>query len=93
MAKSDKLILDSSKIDKFLQINTTNYSALKTILGIPEKYEFEIRFYRWNGTDYSLYSYAGSALLDNATDVVNINRYAVLNNTWMQITFRGCEAQ
>ena len=93
LIKSGQLVLDSSKIDKLLQINTTNYSALKNIIGIPEKYEFEIKFYRWNGTDYALYSYAGSALLDNATDVVNINRYAVLNNTWMQVTFRGWEAQ
>lgn len=93
LINSDQLILDSSKIDKFLQINTTNYNALKNIMGIPEKYEFEIKFYRWNETDYVLYAYAGSALLDNATDVVNINRYAVLNNTWMRISFRGWEAQ
>ena len=81
--------LDSDKIDRLKELNATKYSTLKNILGVIGNYEFELSISNWNGTAYKLNSKIGIA--GNSTNVVNLNRYASLNTTWLFINFKTWE--
>ena len=82
------LQLDSSKISYLDTNDASLYSAYKTILGISgPNYEFLLQIRPFNGTGYSAAYTIGSAPL-NATNVVNMERFALLNNQWTLVNMQ-----
>jgi len=92
-----------SLADEFLLLNQTkvsslseaNYSTTKTLLGVlgPD-YEFRLDINTWNGTAYAANYTIGLEPNASASEIVKVERFALLGNTWTKATIRlwkSCE--
>ncbi|MBW2965949.1 hypothetical protein KY342_02480 [Candidatus Woesearchaeota archaeon] len=86
------LILNQTKINS---LSSADYSTAKTILGIlGSNYEFRLNIDTWNGTSYMPNYTIGTAPNATASEVVNIERFALLDNLWAKTTmklWKSCE--
>lgn len=86
------LVLNQTKISS---LSSANYSAAKTILGILGlNYEFSLNVDTWNGTSYTPNYTIGTAPNATASEVVNIERFVLLNNKWTKAAikiWKSCE--
>jgi hypothetical protein len=74
------LVLDSAKINS---LSSGDYSTAKTILDIlGSGYEFQLKITVWNGNTYISNTSIGSAPDSSASEIVHIERFALLNNIW-----------
>lgn len=84
--------LSLEKIEKLKQLNESKYTAIKTLLGvIGPNYEFQLDIYQWNGTGYQLNLTLGAKVEPNATRIVSLHRYAMINSTLIYANFKGWE--
>ena len=89
--------------DEYLQLNSTkisslsgaDYPAAKTMLGIQgPNYGFEIEIGKWNGSEYSANSTIGQSASDVISEVVKVERYVLLDDSWAKATmslWKSCE--
>ena len=86
------LLLNQTKINS---LSLANYSEAKTILGVlgPD-YELRLDINTWNGTDYMPTYTIGIAPNATASEVVKVERFTLLNNSWAKTTlklWKSCE--
>lgn len=72
-------ILDYDKVYA-LYNESQNYTILKKVIGVPN-YDYELKIYVWDGFEYFL-RYESGRVAHNATNVVNLERFALLNDEW-----------
>jgi hypothetical protein len=81
--------LDSEKISKLNSVQSTNHTTFKKLLGIMGPgYEFNLKISLWNGNGYSDYQSIGPTPGNNATNVVRVDRFALVNETRAQLTLK-----
>ena len=83
------LVLDPVKVRRLYELSEIKYNETKKVLGmLGPGYEFFIKIYIFNGTDYSidpLYS-IGLEPYNNASNKILIERIALLNSTPAKIS-------
>ena len=86
------LLLNSTKINS---LSSADYSTAKTILGIlGSNYEFRLNIDTWNGASYISNYTIGTAPNATASEVVNIERFVLLDDLWAKTTmklWKSCE--
>jgi len=86
------LVLSQTKINS---LSLADYSTTKTILGIlGPNYEFRLNIDVWNGTAYASNYTIGLLPDSTASEVVNIERFALLDNIWAKANiklWKSCE--
>lgn len=82
LTKYGAWVLDKDKIYA-LYNRTSKYEDVKKILGISH-YEYELKISVWNGVFYFLQYSAGNTP-HNATNIVRVDRYALLNDEWVKV--------
>lgn len=70
-----------------LDYDEYNYSTTKKLLGV-QGYEYRLDFKTWNGTNYALNYSIGIVPNASASEVVQVERYVLLDNIRTQIRFR-----
>lgn len=85
-------VIDPAKLES---LTTINSSTTKKILGIlGPNYDYFLQIKVWNGTTYTENTTLGTVPESTATEVVMVDRFALLNNNWAQLTmtlWKGCE--
>ena len=88
----DSLVLNENKI---ISLSSADYSTAKTILGIlGPNYEFTLAIDAWNGSSYANNYTVGLSPNASASEIVKVERFALLNNVWTKATMRlwkSCE--
>jgi hypothetical protein len=81
--------LDINKVSMFASMNDTKYNhTYKKLLGIiGVGYEFEINISIWNGSGYQL-NYTIGVSPKNASNIINIQRFAMINRSWSRFDLR-----
>ena len=86
------LVLNQTKISSLV---LGNYQAAKRILGIlGPNYEFRLNLAVWNGNAYADTYSIGLIPNSSASEVVRVERFALLNGTWAKVTmklWKSCE--
>jgi hypothetical protein len=83
-------VLDESKVSRLVELNDEKYSVYKELLAIKGSgYEFALDINVWNGTDYELRNSIGLEPYDNASNIVTIYRYGLLNQSWVHLRMQA----
>lgn len=89
LGNSGARILDISKLRRLEELNQNYYGDYKKLLGIRGPgYEFALNVSVWDGTNYKPTYAAGREPLQNATHIVSIYRFALIEDKWAQIQYR-----
>jgi len=84
-------ILDPSKVARLVELNNdTYYPLFKELLGIRGSgYEFGLNINVWNGTGYGPRYAIGREPFDDASNIVGIYRYGLLDGDWVQLRMQA----
>ena len=85
-------VLDSDKIQKLVDLEATKYGTFKKILGIlGPGYEFELKVSIWAGSSYSDTYTIGLTPIANTKNIVNIDRFVLLDGDFAKINIKVWE--
>lgn len=79
-------VLDASKLNA---LQNMNYTQSKPYLGIfEEDKNYYLLVQRWNGTGYIQTNAIGIAPYTNATTVINVDRFGLMDNNFVKFNLR-----
>lgn len=85
--------LERTKIAALKTLEGTRYDTIKNILGIRgPQYEFHLQVSEWNGTGFASTTSVGLIPGSNASQVVRLDRFALINDTRAQLTLKVWQA-
>ncbi len=77
--------LDSTKVNA---LQAMDYILSKTLMGLSADEHYYLIISQWNNSAYVPYYVLGMPPYANATNVVGLERFALLNNNWARFEFR-----